>query len=450
MKRILYFSIGFLISLVFMMPFANAWTDCQYSPIDDQDTWVQYYNSDYVFECLGYFDDSQAAIDALQSTANQYGESIHSEYHYPESGVQIMVIYVQKYKDGAIHRWYSTSGAYPAAAWCEFTDTDGDGLQDNIDAYPNDTVGYQFKILSKYYDSLGNEVGVLIETSRGDTILLGTDLDSLTSDIESGSVTIVSVDDGNWYDSANIVEDQDIIPLDLDSGPYIIPDTSVSDVTKDVPESNSDPEMTTGQSSTGSETDSEVNQKLIDNTKATADNVSRLGDYLKSINSNLQNINSASNTTVNNTTSIVNNTEQLDGDDDDDDVDSSSMTSALDSAASQSDSSQAITDAKAVLEAEVTVDDIPDPDGSSIAKDKLDVSQMIEDLILDNPISDIINGVELEAVGSCEMDWIWVDSHNNSHNIKFSLCKWETQLNLFGSILLMMSTVSALVIILRG
>jgi hypothetical protein len=453
MKKILYFLIGFFISLLFYLPYLYPENLYDIS----NPTWSDYCtsNPDTIMHYVGQYasqgDASQAVYDATGSSP--------SLFHLRLNGDIVAYGYAEiRQESGEWHVYYAIyliHGDYIDLAYDGSllpVDSDDDGLPDSIDAYPNDIKTYQFQILSKYYDIFGEQVGVLIKTDYGDTILLGTDLGALSNDLGTGSVTEVSVNDGLWYDSQNIVEDQDLIPLDLGGQPQYVPDTTVPKISNPTnPSPDQDDKMDKGTPSTGTESDAD--QKIIDNTQAIANNTSRLGDYLKSINSNIQGLNSDTTITNNAVRNYITNYDSGDpGEDPSPPEDLSSAVTALQGAAQDTDAQTAIDALKQSLETLPTIDDVPsyvDTEHEGIATSWWDFSTMIADLIAQNPITDALLGIEVDAVGNCSFDYVWVGKTGISHNITFSLCNFKDQLNVFGQILLMIVNFNAIFLLFR-
>lgn len=80
----------------------------------------------------------------------------------------------------------------------------------------------------------------------------------------------------------------------------------------------------------------------------------------------------------------------------------------------------------------------------SNAEEKTDVYDMIIDRLSDNPITTMINSIQLETSGTCELIWNY-----NGNPISFTMCNLDDELNAFGVILLMITSFSSFVMIVR-
>jgi hypothetical protein len=164
-------------------------------------------------------------------------------------------------------------------------DADGDGIPDECDFYPNESdKNNDYKLLhATREDSSGILVSKYVKTSYGDFFRLGAEVPDNTP---------------GYTDELYVSASYETYPSDC---MYDISGSSESDFTDPVvypggtPDGTPggtgiDPSMTDGESATGTETESEANTKIIDNTGATADNTAALGEYLKDMNKALQTI----------------------------------------------------------------------------------------------------------------------------------------------------------------
>ena len=157
-------------------------------------------------------------------------------------------------------------------------DSDDDGLPDDCDAYPNDSKSYQVKLLSYQKDSNGAVVRECYYTDQGDSLFVcvGADYNSSASDVLSvGSA---------WLPADSLCSDSGGLKS---PSPGDIPDDDIL-VGDGIPDSGSDTGLTPGDPADG--LDPVDLTKVINNTAATADNVSRLADYLRSQNVDLSQI----------------------------------------------------------------------------------------------------------------------------------------------------------------
>jgi hypothetical protein len=165
----------------------------------------------------------------------------------------------------------------------QIPDADDDGIPDDCDFYPEDPEkNNDYKLLhGTREDSSGILVSKYVKTSYGDFFRLGAEVPANTP---------------GYTDELYISSSYETYPSDCI---YDISGSSESDFTDPVvypggtPDGTPggtgiDPPMTDGESATGTETESEANTKIIDNTGATADNTAALGEYLKDMNKALQ------------------------------------------------------------------------------------------------------------------------------------------------------------------
>lgn len=172
-------------------------------------------------------------------------------------------------------------------------DSDGDGTA--YDLYPDDPTSYKGAISAICYNtSTGEVVAGEITTSLGDIFSFG----EIPSDYNGYTVSTI--------DSGLVLKNTDDLAIDLenagvdeltfepkgsgidiaDDGTIFIPGNSIGDTWNDQTEADEPDEdlgtnFNEGSQATGTETDSEALGSIINNTGKTADNVKRLGDYLK-------------------------------------------------------------------------------------------------------------------------------------------------------------------------
>ena len=176
----------------------------------------------------------------------------------------------------ACYALYVTGTCEPVTA----PDADGDGIPDDVDAYPNDAGSYQFQIMMNIYDADGNCVGQIIHTSNGDYYMTGgLDLADVQAGLSDGTYTADYVN-GSWQDSSDLSNDTD---NDIITGGGTSPVTGseydgieqpaiVSDIENDVDDIITGGGTGTQGGSSGGTTDSENLGDIAGNTDAIADN----------------------------------------------------------------------------------------------------------------------------------------------------------------------------------
>jgi len=321
------------------------------------------------------------------------------------------------------------------------TDSDGDGILDEFDLYPNDSTDYQFSVISAVLDAQGNPVQIIVKTDRDDLFAFGDrpiDMTGYTDEIyiapylrpggdleyldffNDNSDTAIQVDNSAYYDQ---IENMVIAETDPGTG------TDFSD--------DSTP-------ATGSETDNEALQKIVTNTDATSDNITRLGDYLDSINDTLGRLESKYDVALSATGSLIDgggtSSEDIQG----------AITSAMDVAQGDIDSSVA---AAGNVDTEynnafATITDSYDlaVDAPEDFQEKTDIITKMTDYVSNNPISAIINGSSINLTGSVDhLTWTY-----NGQNIELSVGKYDNELTLFGQLLMGVTTLAGMLMIFRG
>ena len=287
MRKLLYFLIGFCIPFIAIRAFANT---CEYNT-KSIDQWALS-TAHYSYEYLGTYTKQIDAILAMTS-GGQYASNSSMCFTISaneDSSVKMSFCYGFADNDGngqfqnqyddigpRVYTVYSTTGDA-----CAFDpDSDGDGLPDDCDMYPNDSTPYSVK-LTQYQTTDGSRSGSRTyeeyETDRGDTRFIG-GWDS--------SYKTWFVYEPTWIDGADLCGS---------IGDNVLTDGSDSDLSPENPlgdtpisvggdgsaESTPDAGSSSGVAADGTESDAD--QKIIGNTKATADNTQILTAYMKDLN----------------------------------------------------------------------------------------------------------------------------------------------------------------------
>lgn len=288
MKQILYFLIGFLISVMCI--------DATYA--------TQYYEN----PSSGY--DYEAGIGGTYGQAPYFTSDNHEYYHGSPGPDLTGYTWFVTLRNSADFRTdvytclVSVCGNDPyvyrtitrinnAALLSNFSDTpvlpdaDGDGIPDDQDPYPNDSSPVSVKLAS--YQTVdgtanGEHIRECYVTDRGDPICIGADYDE--------TKTNYMVLKGTWKDYADIVGTTDTdgnLNPDTQGTEPEQPDYTTNAPTGDAP-TDTDDKLKPGTQSDGSETDSESLTGIRDNTGAIADNTKRQGEYLRDMNAAIQNM----------------------------------------------------------------------------------------------------------------------------------------------------------------
>lgn len=423
MQKLLYFLIGLFFSF-FLANILYAGT-CSNDTTAVHDAIDQMFALDECKEYVGSFD----TIDECSTAVGGYNYS---------AGVPGGTAYIRT-NFGSCPSGYLVYAFLPYN--CEqVSDLDDDGIIDQYDLYPEDPTPYEFAIISEVTDnSNGQTVHYIIKTDRGDIFYVGERPQDMTGYTDSIYINPMMIAGSQYeslfgpgsYTDPIQVETSDIFNTYNDA--LVVGD----------PDSGSATGMTDGTTSTGTETDSQALGTIIDNTAITANNVSRLGDYLSEINKSLAQINTkqtmdladivdnsgVDNLTLEETTQAFSDAlEPSQGEID------SGLGAAGNVDTEFSEAQTSIT-GEASLEADAPLE----------YQEKTDIVTKMQDYISNNPISDIISGTTITASGSPTVNFIW-----KGHTIPLTIDGFDTELALFGQALLALTTIAGLMLVFRG
>lgn len=83
--------------------------------------------------------------------------------------------------------------------------------------------------------------------------------------------------------------------------------------------------------------------------------------------------------------------------------------------------------------------------GSDWIKDgQWDLQEKIMEVVNANPVSQAITGIDVQASGDCSFTWDY-----KGHPVTFSVCNFADELNIFGQIVLMLSSLNGLILIFK-
>lgn len=426
MKKLMYFLVGFAL-VVFPVRFALA-DVCYGNSETDMKLYAAKYiaqvrNMDYmdILPCIEYkgsYTTNEEAVDALDDS-----------YSYQSGSVTIdgFQFGIYPHVSGGVcsgtgeYSFAMTFKNFPNNCITTQPDDDNDGLPDSCDFYPEDAIPYSVRLLS-YQESSVGIIRSCYETDRKDIFCLGADYDETLSD----TITIGST----WQLGSDICseittgEKSDVVEGETDIAKSEYTSSTQSGNATDA----NDPNMDSGEGSDGTETAAE--QKIIDNTKITADNVSRLGDYLKEINSSLKNLDY--------TTSLAKSNETAN-----DEIGSGGTEQDVETGSANAGNVNT-----EFLEAQtkITTDNSLLTDAPLEYQEKNDIVSKLNGYINNNPISDILDDSGVQITGAVSS----VSYLYNGQSIELTVDRFDDEMEAFGAILVGIATLSGIVGLFRG
>jgi hypothetical protein len=333
---------------------------------------------------------------------------------------------------------------------------------DNLDLYPDDDEDYQYTVKEKIRDKdTGEVVYTLVETDRGDTFEFG----DRPSDLTNYNTWLSFNPD--WKDSEELYNEDWMGTNDIPipgATPSPVGGSDIDDGIKDYVDGTPDPVADGGgpgwngdsENPTTGDGDSDLLGKIVKNTKATDDNIQNLGKYLKSINETLGRmdkkddlkiagtIGEGTDTGTGSTGSGV-----IGGTGTSGDV-QTGVEGALET--SEEDQTGAVTasgnvdsefgEAQSTIKGDASLED----DAPLDYKEKTDIVTKLDEIIGNNPVSDILSNSGVEITGSnSTIAFQW-----KGYDISYSMSKWSSQLQTFGTMLMAMTALSGMVMIFRG
>jgi len=424
MKKLLYFLIGFAL-VAFPMRFVCAGTVCSYVPEDFHaevldkllDMYPSYSNPSY----WNFYGCGEGELPPIP-------EPDGAGYKTDSFNIQGISVTARTRKEWSPRE---VGWAYSISTCFTTPDTDGDGIPDECDFYPDDATPYQYKKIGYNTDGT-TETFAIYYTDQGDYFSTGDPGTNQTLDYYDPGANWQSPD-SECSDFSSYAAGTDGTSTEPEQPLYPggVPDGSPAD---------GDPILEDGTASTGSETDNEALIKIIDNTQKTTDNITGLAAYLKEINQGIQNIDTniafqESPPTASEIGSAVG--DALDvpvtGDD----------TAAV-TAAGQVDDS-AILDLDSDFEnSDAYTDSNIDTDLKPWTQQQF--NDFLDYYIDNNPLAaifDVSNFVSVTGSSPC------FSSSYNGNNIDFCFDDYATQLQYFGSFIVALAGLSGVMLILR-
>jgi uncharacterized protein YoxC len=481
MKKILYFLIGFSL-VAFPVRYAFAVDDftCEGAcPSAGASSAYDYFydsqnlSSKACVTFLGYSEQGtthptvagSACSPGLESSINE--ASVQGGQYYYMRGL--------KSPDGTKWAWWILVPVGDCAS-CASADADNDGLPDDCDQYPNDATPYTVQKRAYYTTtsaSYGDPVREDYRTDRGDFFYIG------ASDRTGLYTTLVL--NGPWIDPSTLCDPSTLgggTTAPTDSDPHNVPATYPTN--DDGTPSTGDPTIPTGTDPTPGQGDSTTLEGIQGNTKDITDGIGGLAAYLKDINSKVGGIerDTASlgadvrslgndvrgfgtgitnidtgitdlNTGVtglnDNITGVRDDLGSL-GDSIDEIKDALTGDAPTITPETMPDFDQAVQDTENQFSDDPSLNELPDSGlfDDMDFKTKYDYKTPLTNLINDNPVTDIINGIDIDFSGEPYFIWSY-----NGRNVEFTVAPYQSQLNLWGQIMLGFSSICALLIMLK-
>ncbi len=353
--------------------------------------------------------------------------------------------------------WYRVVGPYsvlfpfyntpplPEAVICPPSDSDGDGIPDDCDIYPDDPTPYKIRTYS--YQTSENTFGGTktyqwIHTDRGQTYELGTK-DSTKSDFLTYS--------SPWEDPPTTCSGINTNPENTEPIPENNPFTTDAP-TGEPSETDTDPAFQPGEVSDGTETGDPLLRDIKTNTGKIATNTDRLGDYMKELTKAVQGMDRNTAKIASGGTGTGTGTGIGPGD--------QAIVDALGSgnaaigdmigARDQANNEQAQGDKSAFEglnddghEYDGTLEEGVDYDPAS----PLEEETWLSDFINDNPIKEWIDNSGFDTTGGvCSLSFV----HPRYGSLSFSLCQFESTFIAAGNILVGLCSLYGLILIIKG
>lgn len=302
---------------------------------------------------------------------------------------------------------------------CTLTsDTDGDGLEDHCDPYPNDPQDVFFNVFS-YQGTRANPTYLTIVTARGDYISFGT--------YDSGETDWLDVVDP-WVSQTELANMG--FCTDFSGGSTAGTDSIGGGQIAD--ESLTSDETTSGVDNTGNTTDQDYLADIVENTRRIADNQGTIADNQTALEEAIQDMRDAvimgggiGATTEQTQQAIVDAENQI-AEENQEQVDD-----YLDEI-----SGQAVPTLEDIGAVGSQTGDVPDEDT---------LSTFFDTVIAASPVATYLGNTTLSLSGSeCSITWNY-----NGNPIELTMCNFQPQVSQFGAILLGFAGLWSLIYVFR-
>ena len=373
----------------------------------------------------------------------------------PECGCSDVVVYYRKivvdhydhkslYKsccdywlnDGQIE-W--TNPDDPGSQNCPIIDADGDGIPDADDPFPDDPGGFTWTLEGQILDEYLNPVKSFYKVCSDTTgechlITVGDGQGGHYAQIRNGLTG--TENNAPWLDTGNLVTE----------GGY----------EQEVLEGDGSPNYQQGDTDSGDGTDNSLLGQIANNTQRSVDNQGEMGKQLEAIASKGDMTNSILSEIASNTNEIANKTGDGQGTEVNIDTptaeeiggaveDALSNDEGVDYGGAQGDSTAldtAYNDAITGINEQLTIGDAPES-----MQERTVIEDKFGDLMLNPDLQDaqnVITGSGVNLSGSCSFTYDYKGTP-----ITFSVCNFESQIDMMGNVLLSLAGLTSILIVFR-
>ena len=322
---------------------------------------------------------------------------------------------------------------------CPVIDTDGDGIPDAEDPFPDDAGGFTWTLEGQILDENLNPVKSFYKVCSDTTgechlITVGDGEGGHYAQIRNGLTG--TENNAPWLDTGNLVTE----------GGY----------EQEVLEGDGSPNYQQGDTDSGDGTDNSLLGQIANNTQRSVDNQGEMGKQLEAIASKGDMTNSILSEIASNTNEIANKTGTGQGTEVNIDTptaeeiggaveDALSNDEGVDYGAAQGDSTAldtAYNDAITGINEQLTIGDAPES-----MQERTVIEDKFGDLMLNPDLQDaqnVITGSGVNLSGSCSFTYDYKGTP-----ITFSVCNFESQIDMMGNVLLSLAGLTSILIVFR-